>query len=398
MVRCRTVLLLIVLLCAAGCAFAAEEAGPDAAESPPTSGTITVEVRYKDSGEPVAGVFVDVGGKKPPHDTQVRETMETPKNGNVLFVNVPFGPYEVSVRNASPFPGEEVPLFRFAHDESEAAKTVAVSKDRPTIRLQFQVERGWRIEGTVKRSDGTPIPKAIVSVFQGKNPSWFSGPLAVTDEAGHFNIAGIAPRPTAHVEVSGLYNVTKRGRFSSGLSSGATALLWRGDVSLSGESSFVDIEVKTCSLKVNIEVLEPFWPFKNSQVSRVNCVGLRVGQFGEGEDLQHQHRVFLDDLLPERGSGLPKARYSLLITDLAADQVVTLTPGRRRSTSSGDKYDAHGFSKEVRLEGDTNVVELRIYAPGARLSRAFWFGVPALVVMVVCVVLLRRSARRRRAA
>jgi len=194
MLKVRFLLLCILLTCGAPCAHAGQEAESDPQEPAATSGTITVEVVYKDTGEPVEGVVVKIMPRRARvrYDWDDRKIL--PPSGRFVSAGVPFGAYDVTIRN----PGwwfyysHGITPSRFLYAKSETSKQVHLVKETPTAEILFEVQRGWKLSGVVRRADGSPLGGGLVMVEQGEDES--DSAYALTQGDGRFDMLGVAAK------------------------------------------------------------------------------------------------------------------------------------------------------------------------------------------------------------
>jgi len=95
-----------------------------------------------------------------------------------------------------------------------------------------------------------------------------------------------------------------------------------------------------------------------------------------------------------------KDTYICTLNDLPAGKTITFGVGSAREIefAPGQFIEKRSFQRylAVNTKKKTQTVKLTMYAPGARLSRAFWLGIPPLVVMSILVVVVVQGARRHR--
>ena len=382
MFRLRWLLLVFLFSCSARCAYAGEEAETGAQEPAPESGTITVEVRYKDTGEPVEGVFVQLDPSLPGISSGVSS-----KEGSCVFDDIVWGSHQVSIENPFLlFGSQEGKPSSFLYSASEVGKALTLSQESPKAAIRFEVERGRTLSGTVTRHDGTPLAGAVVALFQGTDQANYV--FAVTDEKGRFEMNGVGSDRSARL---GIYSVFGGLRSEDPLF-GALPL-WGEGVALTEESLYAEFKVPTVALDFTFELAAPVRLFKTRMDGLLPDIGIWVGGESEKPEGAPTAIIVLINVESERTGLLPGARYRVHVEDFPANTALTFGVEKPSVTSSGQTY---GCFRTMRTGKGKQAVTVRMYARGARLSRAVVVGVPALLVMVVCVVVLVQGARRRR--
>jgi hypothetical protein len=373
----------LLIAIAAGLCFATED------QQPPQTGAIEVEVVYEDTGEPVEDVLVFVardehlvghGIVSEGHLSLPVGTAAPGSTYDVVIGHVPahgpwgnatsstfIGPYPRPLEEAEFLPGEEV------------------------ARVRFEVERGWRLRGTVRRQDGSAFGDGIVSVVQREaGATWAFG---ITDADGRFDMLGIVPAEHAEVVVA---TALSSDMISSGVVGSAT--LVRRSVALSGDCTSVDLDVETVTVDLALEVCSPLWPFPRT-VPDLECVGhIWAAEVSEDEYDQGDIILVPSGLRPTRRF-LGVKRYDLPLGEFPAGASITAALGFRESGE--DLYLPQRLSwcswRRVALGTGHQTIGLRAYEPNARLSRALWFVVFPVLVLAVCVPILVKQLRKRRA-
>jgi len=375
--------LLIAVLACVSCLGYAAEGG---------SGRIEVEVVYKDTGEPVEGVLIELRHQGTPPRIVPEPGPYSSKEGQHTFDNVRFGPYDVGIRNAIYL--NQVGSSRFYYAGSEVQKSVTVSQEEPAVQVRFEVERGWQLSGSVTRDNGSPLAGAALFVEQGEPLT--ENVYSVVGDDGRFEILGIAPGDTAQV---GTYTtVESSGQFLMFIP------IRHEEVRLSGESTCVDLKVATVPLDVNLDVVKALWPFTVENKKRDYLGLVWVGGKPKDAPKQADVRVPLTIIQAETLRGLPKERYKIRFKDLPANEAVTVGLGTRECRTTGSSpAGVHGtFTityrslRTVQLGTEPQQLTVTTYEPRALLSRIVVFGVPSVLVIVVLAAVLLRGARQRK--
>jgi len=374
---------LVLWVAACPCALAAEDQ--------PQTGTIEVEVVYKDTGEPVEGVFVDVAGPDLPAGSFGNTTGYTSEKGTFIARDQPPGSHEVRISNRWVDARGELGSSRFLYDSSEAVKGVAVTGEAPVARVKFTVERGAVLSGVVRRQDGSLLNRGTVSIFQGE--SNLEEAFSRIDDHGRFEAWGVVPAPsvgvTVFTEVPG----------PDGKDVGMPVVAEKA-VELSGGSTFVELEVETASVELVLEIERRVWPFRLPSEEVLPyidgwIIDADVPDATEPDPgLVDIFLVFTDVARTSRARvpfGIPRDTYRFVLRDLPVGKKITFG-------MEDEDEEMIGPLKSVTTGKTTPTVTFRMSVPGARRSRAFLYGVLSVLVMAVLLTILVRGARKRRRA
>jgi hypothetical protein len=379
--RSGTTPVVLILACAILCpaALAADE------EAPPT-GTIEVEVVYKDTGEPVNSVLVLVARGH-------RHICLDVASGGRL--SVPVGEigrddtYSVAIRHV-PL-GErwgDAKSSTFLAYKPELLQEVTFSPGQDVATVRFEVQRGWRVQGTVRRQDGTPLAGGSVVILQ--DASKWRMAFGVTQPDGLFDMLGVGPTRRADVIVSAPPP-------PSADVVGSAPVLGRS-IDLTGELTSLDLEVQTVKVTLVVDVLKPLWPFPSEAVAP-HCVGtVWVGRPPEAGESPVHMRIFFTEPSSERRA-LRTTRYNISLGELPAQYAVTTRVGfaEPKALSRFPWSLSSCSERTVELGTESQTIRLRAYLPYARLSRALWYGAVPVILLLIFVPILVRQARRRRA-
>ncbi len=376
-----------------------------AGDEKPETGTIEVEVVYKDTGEPVEGVLVTLTRGEAYLDWGVcqdgrllielaapdKETSYTV----TLWHHPPFGRLPAAMSST------------FLWQVASCQRDVTLSAEARVAKAVFEVDRGWRLLGTVKLDDGSPLAGGAVVLEQGGAPE--ENAFGLTDDTGSFDMFGVAPGDTTRLTVFSVLDASPGVMGYIPLSSEI--------ISLTGDSTLVDLEVHTIALTLVVDVAKPVWPFPSAERYSSRRARIWVGGEPATTDEGGCVRIMLDVLEPDRAPGLPKDRYEVELPHFPPNETMTIVvetreyasapvPSRRRVDSGEfivsavpDDWQVVARTKRtVELGNKDRGLTLVHYDPVARLSRAFWYAVPSVIVLAVCVTVLVREARRRRHA
>jgi len=355
-------------------------------------GTVDVEVRYKDTGEPVEGAVVRLSTVPQEKYPLVKEEI-TSADGWYTFLGIPIGSYELVVLNLTdPYKLADARSTKFLFVRSEAKKPVTISAAEPTAEVVFEVEPGWRLSGTLKRRDGSPLAGAVVRVDQGDDVlAWAMG---MADENGRFDLLGVAPSNRVPVRVFSLYGSVEWDPPIDGC-----VEIWNGEVELQEESTSLDLEIPTASVDLTFEITQALWPFQrfSEYVARI------AREDSSGEVCGDHAFIRLRRFSPEPQSAPGKERYKIALPDFPTDQVFRIRLGITVWKLKGGRLSGSGTSYYRELETlatkeGKQAVIVRTYEPRALLSRAVWFGVPGVLVMAVLLTILVQGVRKRRAS
>ncbi len=395
MLKVRFLLLLSVLSCSASCAYAGEEA---AQEPAPTSGTITVEVRYKDTGEPVERAIAILG-------SSVRLKAEpTSSDGKVVFADVKFQRYQVELDNSTSWNRwcreflEKYPSSKFVYDKTECLKAATLNEANPTARFVFEVQKGWQLSGRITKGDGSPLPDVMVMLHRmGPEQSRLTG--AVTDSDGFYELFGLRPNESASIYVFGKQwseNITERvPHWFLG------ARLWEGRLEPTEESTALDLQIPVGYVEFECVLERAIWPFP---ASGRPFVGFQQGGVPAGGVLSPVCLYRLEQL--PRATSHEGKGFSAVIGPLPADKTITFDLGFTRTIKERDSGGTPTYSvrrsclarKEIRTNEGKQTLRLEAQEKYAALSRLVMAGAPLLVIVIATVVLVQAARRRRRRA
>ena len=367
-------------------------------EQPPQTGTIEVEVVYKDTGEPVEGVCVaiDLHRNRDPEEALLTllNSERTARDGRLRFDGVELGTHEVFISNPLSFGAGA--WTRFCDSGSDLEKAATLSAESPVVQVVFEVVRGVRLSGSVTRQDGSSLAGACVLVKQGEQTAY-----GMTGEDGRFEFLGVALGPVAPVQVCSTIEYADL----------VIALIpiHEQEVGLGQETGQADLVVTTASLDLTLVVVKPVWPFNRWREDRRHALLIWAGGKPEDEAQGPDARVPLDALQPVSTRSLASEWRRTRLRDVAAGQRITVGLG---TWSPGDPVRSPGHVRvpaefhyrcwrTVEMTDNARQLTLTIYEPYARLSRALLYGVPSLLVLAVCItaiVLHTRKRRRQRGA
>jgi len=382
---------LVLWVAACPCALAAEDE--------PETGTIEVEVVYKDTGEPVPGLgtYVEFWEEGRVYCGSCCK-VGAPSRTTEFKIDQEFGDYEVRLFWLGPYLWPPQPELGqpITHREPVLRQVVSLSDEQPVAHVRFEVERGWELVGTVRRQDGSPLPNALVMVEQDASGGEWS--FSFTESNGTFKMLGVAPAETARVRIESV--VDAPGGWPLGL-----APLYVGEIELTGEETEADFEVEVGSLNLVVDYELPVWPFRQPGPGLDPAIAIWID--AERADGAQPAAVLLDstafaETLPRRGGLVFRAdRSRCLIRDLPLRKTLALGIGVKDIMEQEHDNPAAGCTfhsyRTVTVDVPTQTVRLRVYAPGARASRVLWYGVGVLVMAVLLTILVRGARKRRRA-
>jgi hypothetical protein len=367
-------------------------------EEAPSTGTIEVEVVYKDTGEPVEGAPIWVSDREAARtDPFGRASVEVASRDE---------PYEVTLRHE----GRQSRFMPLA--DSESTQSVHVTAEQPTARVTYQVERGWHLSGTLRNQDGSPLKGMYVEVLwtdpdrplpdgvwaellRHQPPEGCAG--GRTDPDGRFDVGGL-PAGERSVRI----------RAISQWSSFLWALpLQSQDVQLRSPGTSVDLVAATSVVHLELRTVRPLWPFgwKRSEVGcelhvepldqppLVRMTG-PIGGFLYCRQRLELRRVALRRYTSEWSFGPLPVGESMGIGIELRRTVSASGPGGASVVLSHETLLS--TKRQIHLGSAAQHELVVLYEPYALVSRLFWFGIVPAAVLAVCAPILVRHVRRRK--
>ncbi len=155
------ILLTAFFLLAAGTGIAGHQSSAVTKKSSPRSGQISGHVYSAETGAPLAKAVVSLSSQED-GNSQETASVQTGPDGSFSFSALVAGKYDVSVERCG-FVTQSYEAASTSSGDSDDAISLAAGQRLEGI--DFQLQRGGVISGTVTDQDGEPVPGLLVQAM-----------------------------------------------------------------------------------------------------------------------------------------------------------------------------------------------------------------------------------------